>query len=74
MATLEQLHHELGDLKKVVLHIQRMLESQQKVASDDDEADLELADDVVTEIEASRKRKPSEFISHEALMKRYAVK
>ena len=74
MATLEQLHRELEDLKRAVLHIQHLLESQQRPIREDDEAGLELADDVVAEIAASRKRKRSDFVSHESIMKQYAVK
>ncbi len=73
MTSIEQLHQEIVGLRKIMLRIQKELQAQNAVAVEDNEAGLELADDVVAEIATSRKRKRTEFITHEAVMKHYAT-
>lgn len=73
MTTIEQLHKEIIELRRAVLNIQAELRSQAQAKREDDEATLDVADDVVAEVQASRKRKRGEFISHEAVMKQHSA-
>ena len=74
--TLEHIHREVLNIKKDVASIKRALRQHAQVSSQkevwrDDEG--ELRDEVVAEIKASQRRKRSEFISHEDLMRKYHV-
>ena len=79
--TLERLHRDILGLKKDMAEIKTLLikqghpeasvkQPQQKVVRDKEGV---LADHVIAGIEASRKRKPEEFIKHEDLMRKYHV-
>ena len=57
---LEKVYEELIDLKKQVEEVKSIVEE-----------DFELADDVVAEIEESRKRPEKEFISNEEMRKEF---
>lgn len=75
---LERLQKDVASLKRDVRQLQRQLtvrrhaSAAQRVVARHDEG--EPADDVVAEVEASRRRKREEFVSHEALMKKYGVR
>lgn len=71
MTSLEQLRQEIVGLKNLMLRIERELHAQGPAESEDNESHIELADDVVAEIAASKKRKRQDFVSHEAILKRY---
>lgn len=58
--TLKQINENILNLRKEVEHIKTIVEE-----------DFELADDVVKEIEESRKRPGKEFISHEEMKKEF---
>ena len=70
---LQQLQKEVASLRRDVQQLQRALTAR-TAHKQDDEDKLELADDVVAEIQASRRRKREEFISHDAIMKKYYVR
>ncbi|MBI4163192.1 MAG: hypothetical protein HY513_05915 [Candidatus Aenigmarchaeota archaeon] len=59
--TLEQVNKNVLSLKKEIDEIREMLE----------ESNLELADDIKKEIEASRKRLVSEFKSQDYMEKKF---
>ena len=59
--TLQQIHKDMLGLKKEVRHLKTLLEE-----------DFELSDDVVREIEESRKRSKAGFISHEEMRKEFS--
>ena len=59
--TLEQINKNIIGLKKEIEDLKCYIHE-----------DFELADDVKTEIEESRKRPDSEFVSHVEVMKRYS--
>lgn len=58
--TLEKIHEDLIGLKKEMKHIKILLEE-----------NFELSEDVIKEIEESRKRPKEEFISHEEMKKEF---
>ena len=58
--SLKELREEVRGLKEEVEHLRMIVEE-----------DYELADDVVAEIEESKRRSRSEFISHEAMRKEF---
>ena len=59
--TLEKIHQDLVTLKREMMHIKFLLQE-----------DFELSDEVIKDIEASRKRPRKEFISHEAMRKEFS--
>lgn len=59
--TLEKIHQDIVGLKKEVEHLKTLVEE-----------DFELADGVVKDIEASRKRSRKEFVSNEDMRKEFA--
>lgn len=59
--TLEQIHKDMIGMKKEMEHLKTLIKE-----------DYELADDVVTEIEESRKRPINEFVSHDDMKKEFA--
>lgn len=58
--TIEQIHNDLVNLKKEMEHLRTLIQE-----------DYELSDDVVREIEESRRRPKREFISHEEMKKEF---
>ena len=58
--TLEQLHQDMIGMKKELFHIRTILEE-----------DFEPREEVVQEIERSRKRPKAEFISHEEMRREF---
>ena len=58
--TLEKIHQDIVELRNEIGEIKLILEE-----------DLELSDDVLEEIETSRKRPKKEFISHEEMKKEF---
>ena len=58
--TLEKIHEDLNGLKKEIEHMRTLIEE-----------DFELSDDVVKEINESRKRPKEELISHEEMRKEF---
>ncbi len=58
--TLEQIHHDLINLKNEMEHLRTLIQE-----------DYELSDDVVGEIEDSRRRPKHDFISHEEMKKEF---
>ena len=59
--TLDKVNKSILDLKKEIEELKEYIYE-----------DFELADDVVKDIEASRKRSKKEFISHEQMRKEFA--
>ena len=59
--TLGEIYNSLMDLRREMFEIKIILKEEK----------LELADDVVEEIEISRKRLPNEFISNEEMIKEF---
>ena len=59
--TLDKVNKSILDLKKEIEELKEYIYE-----------DFELADDVVKDIEASRKRPKKEFISHEQMRKEFA--
>lgn len=59
--TLEQIHDDLIGLRRDMSHIKALVEE-----------DFELADDVIVEIEASRKKPKNKFISHDSMRKEFS--
>lgn len=59
--TLEQIHKDLIGLKKEIEHLKTLIEE-----------DFELSDDVVKEIEESRKRPSQEFISQDDMREEFS--
>jgi len=59
--TLGEIYNSLMDLRREMFEIKIILKEEK----------LELADDVVEEIENSRKRIPNEFISNEEMIKEF---
>ena len=58
--TLEKIHQDILELKNEIGEIKFLLEE-----------DFELSDEVLKEIETSRKRPKKEFISHEDMKKEF---
>ncbi len=58
--TLEQIHHDLVNLKNEMEHLRTLIQE-----------DYELSDDVVGDIVESRRRPKQEFISHEEIKKEF---
>ena len=58
--TLEQIHDDLIGLKKDMKQIKTLLEE-----------DWELSNDVIQDVQMSRKRHQKEFISHEEMRKEF---
>lgn len=58
--TLDKIHEDLIKLKKDVDHIKMVIDE-----------DFELSDEVVKDIEESRKRPKNQFISHEQMKKEF---
>ncbi|MBI1972471.1 hypothetical protein HYS50_00515 [Candidatus Woesearchaeota archaeon] len=65
--TLQQVHRELHGLRKEVRQLRLLM---QDAVNEDD---LRVADDVIAEVAASRRRKRTEFVSNEDLIKKYDV-
>jgi len=61
--TLEKIHEDIMELKRDLNKV-KMIVSE----------DFELADDVVKEMQESRKRPKKDLISHEKMMNKYASK
>ena len=58
--TLEQIHEDMIGMKMEMERLKNLIEE-----------NFELSDDLVREIEESRKRPKSEFVSHEAMRKEF---
>ena len=58
--TLEQIHKDLMSIKKDIEHLKILVAE-----------DYEIADDVVDDIEKSRKKRRHEFITHEQMKKEF---
>jgi len=60
--TLQQVQNELLDISKKLDHLTALLEEE-----------CELADDLITDIEASRCRPAKEFITHERMRSEFST-
>ena len=59
--TLKQIHEDLIGLKMEMEHIKTLVQE-----------DLQLSDELIKEIEESRKRPKKDFISHEDIRKEFS--
>ena len=58
--TLEKIHEDLIDMKREIRQLRTLIQE-----------DYELADDVVEDIEESRKRSKDKFVSHEEMKREF---
>jgi len=60
VVTLEKIHEDLIDMKREIRQLRTLIQE-----------DYELADDVVEDIEESRKRSKDKFVSHEEMKREF---